>query len=499
MKPFHQILTVLFLFISYAGIGQEVYTADNGITASGTSTTRKVSLGGTLTGNTTIPSGGFNLNFSGTGRMGIGTDNPLNTLHVNGILNVSNPTYTSNFTIEHVANNVVRFNSSVLGEIMRMGASNTVSFGGQQLRADVRGAYFSNTLSGNALETASGKVLLNVTSGNTVIGSATDNGHKLQVNGDISLTSAQPHIISPRYTILAGDEGGGTFLFYGDNTGKAIHVGTANGNNFHKFHFQKQGQTGDDVATYNFVYNSGYAAALTVYNAAQAVTKMQVSAAGNLILDNIATVTDNGNKLQVNGKTWTTQLMIPTGAAAGKVLTSDASGNATWQTAAGGPATDAWIYGGNSVTAVSRIGNTSAQNLQIITDNQPRIHIDDGGNVGIGTVNVNDASYKLFVDVGIRTRKVKVDLLSWPDYVFHPSYKLRPLSEVEQFISNNNHLPDVPSAAEVAKAGVDLGDNQAVLLRKIEELTLYIIGQNKKLEEHTKKILQLEKEIKSKK
>jgi hypothetical protein len=56
------------------------------------------------------------------------------------------------------------------------------------------------------------------------------------------------------------------------------------------------------------------------------------------------------------------------------------------------------------------------------------------------------------------------------------------LYQVEKYIQQNKHLPDVPSAAEVKKEGIDLGDNQAVLLKKIEELTLYIIEQNKKLE-----------------
>jgi hypothetical protein len=117
------------------------------------------------------------------------------------------------------------------------------------------------------------------------------------------------------------------------------------------------------------------------------------------------------------------------------------------------------------------------------------------GNVGIGTKNVNDANYKLFVETGIRTRKVKVDVSTWADYVFSPSYKLPSLKEVEAFIKKNNHLPDVPSEAEVKKEGLDLGENQAVLLKKIEELTLYIIDQNKKLEDQNKRIGNLERQL----
>ncbi|RXK82909.1 hypothetical protein [Filimonas effusa] len=114
------------------------------------------------------------------------------------------------------------------------------------------------------------------------------------------------------------------------------------------------------------------------------------------------------------------------------------------------------------------------------------------GRLGIGTNNVSDAGYRLFVETGIRTRKIKVDHTTWADYVFDSSYQLAPLSYVEQFIQENKHLPEVPSAAEVKKDGLDLGDNQAVLLKKIEELTLYIIQQNKKMEQMEKRLAEVE-------
>jgi len=124
----------------------------------------------------------------------------------------------------------------------------------------------------------------------------------------------------------------------------------------------------------------------------------------------------------------------------------------------------------------------------------------DGGawfnsSVGIGTTNITDVNYKLFVETGIRTRKVKVDQVSWADYVFKPEYKLRPLAEVESFIRRNNHLPEVPSEKEVKENGVDLGENQVTLLKKIEELTLYLIDQNKEIKEQNKRLEQLEKEL----
>lgn len=115
------------------------------------------------------------------------------------------------------------------------------------------------------------------------------------------------------------------------------------------------------------------------------------------------------------------------------------------------------------------------------------------GAMGIGTVNTTDANYKLFVENGIRTRKVKVDADNWPDYVFSSKYQLMSLGNVEQYIKQNSHLPEVPSADEVQKNGIELGENQAVLLRKIEELTLYLIEQNKQIEQLKKDIEDLKK------
>ena len=108
----------------------------------------------------------------------------------------------------------------------------------------------------------------------------------------------------------------------------------------------------------------------------------------------------------------------------------------------------------------------------------PYFTVTPNGSVGIGTVKTGDAGYKLFVETGIRTRKVVVDQATWPDYVFHPGYSLPSLPSLAAYIQLHHHLPDMPSADSVAKAGINLGDNQAQLLKKIEELTLYVINQD---------------------
>lgn len=81
----------------------------------------------------------------------------------------------------------------------------------------------------------------------------------------------------------------------------------------------------------------------------------------------------------------------------------------------------------------------------------------------------------------IRAKEVKVELENWPDYVFNPEYNLRSLTSVKDFIFQNGHLPDIPAATEVHDQGVALGDMNAKLLQKIEELTLYTLQQEETL------------------
>jgi hypothetical protein len=103
------------------------------------------------------------------------------------------------------------------------------------------------------------------------------------------------------------------------------------------------------------------------------------------------------------------------------------------------------------------------------------------GNVGIGTVNPDS---KLTVAGNIHAQEVKVTVNAGmvPDYVFANDYKLRPLNEVAQYIKENSHLPEIPSAKEMGTNGLMMAEMNLNLLKKIEELTLYIIEQDKKTE-----------------
>ncbi|MGY3793727.1 hypothetical protein [Aquimarina sp. 433] len=123
-----------------------------------------------------------------------------------------------------------------------------------------------------------------------------------------------------------------------------------------------------------------------------------------------------------------------------------------------------------------------------------RMTVSPNGNVGIGTINTQ--GYKLGVKGKIAAEEVKVALYNdWPDYVFEEDYHLPSLQEVEHHISEKGHLENIPSAAEVAENGIQLGEMNKKLLEKIEQLTLYMIEQNKKTEQLIKKSEMLQEEI----
>lgn len=120
------------------------------------------------------------------------------------------------------------------------------------------------------------------------------------------------------------------------------------------------------------------------------------------------------------------------------------------------------------------------------------------GKVKIGNVNELVDGYRLFVEEGILSEKVKVAIKNsedWFDNVFTPSYKRMDLQDLESFVKKYKHLPDVPSTETVLKEGIDLGKMNGILLKKIEELTLDVIDIKKELDA-TKKALE---ELKSNK
>ncbi|NLR82134.1 hypothetical protein [Chitinophaga eiseniae] len=159
------------------------------------------------------------------------------------------------------------------------------------------------------------------------------------------------------------------------------------------------------------------------------------------------------------------------------------------------PASDA------SVAAVILDGRTKTS-TRLTTNNVLAVNsagvnlmqVKGDGSVGIGTTDTK--GYKLAVNgSGVFTKVVVKAYNNWPDFVFEHDYQLPTLGEMEAYVRTHKHLPEIPSAAEVAEKGVDLGEMNQQLLKKVEEQLLYMIEMNKKITSLTQEVQELKKKI----
>lgn len=151
---------------------------------------------------------------------------------------------------------------------------------------------------------------------------------------------------------------------------------------------------------------------------------------------------------------------------------------------------------GDSKLYVSNNGSVNPLIKGDFASNWLRVNSKTTGYLAIGDFDAatpmpTPTGYRLIVQDGILTEKLKVslrsDAMNWADYVFDPSYKLMPLEEVEKYTKANKHLPNVPSADEITKEGIDVAKVSKMFMEKIEELTLHIIDLNKRIKNLEKK------------
>jgi len=220
------------------------------------------------------------------------------------------------------------------------------------------------------------------------------------------------------------------------------------------------------------IAHSGYSG-LNFYTSGGA-ERMRISSNGNV---GIGTTTPNV-RLQVNGDISTSDLNSKIGFNVLDTFSTPMSNIAHY---------------GMSVSRNSSnepiISHSGYYGINFFTDGLERMKINISGNVGIGSINPDE---KLTVKGKIHAEEVRVDLEVPADYVFQKyytgksslksDYVMPTLKEIEKFTKENNHLPYVPSAQEIKDKGLQLGEMSNILLQKIEELTLYIIEQNKKIE-----------------
>ncbi|GAB6121400.1 hypothetical protein [Dysgonomonas termitidis] len=164
------------------------------------------------------------------------------------------------------------------------------------------------------------------------------------------------------------------------------------------------------------------------------------------------------------------------------------AGSNNWATIALGSTGDSGT--GENVWSIHRTNNNDFSISRNSPDGANGMVITKSGNIGLGTINPQS---KLEVNGIIRSKEVKIEATGWSDFVFNKDYNLRPLSEVETHIKKHKHLPEIPSEKEVLENGISVGEIQAKLLQKIEELTLYVIEQDKAI----KSLKEENREIKS--
>lgn len=191
----------------------------------------------------------------------------------------------------------------------------------------------------------------------------------------------------------------------------------------------------------------------TVTAHAQTPTLQQVTGSGNLTTNAINIWNPEGLTIGVDASTsYTTKThSLRPSPLEGRVMRFDCSSNTT---------TGGWEFYNSSLNRTVMFIKQS------------------NGYVGIGTT---DPKAKLSVNGDVYARRVRVTPDGWADFVFESSYQLPSLQEVAAYIAVNKHLPEIPSAKEVSEQGIDLGKNQSKLLQKVEEMTLYLIEQHKKI------------------
>jgi hypothetical protein len=192
---------------------------------------------------------------------------------------------------------------------------------------------------------------------------------------------------------------------------------------------------------------------LNFHSGATNVEAVRITDAQNVL---IGTTSDNGNKLQVTGN-------------------ANVTGNLA--------------VSGNTINFAGLSVNNSAPRI-LASDGNGNLFFREASSLAFN----NNIPSDLAVNGRVSAQKMLITQTGrWPDYVFSKQYHLPSLTEVENFIKQNNHLPGIPSATEVEKKGIDVGDNQAALLKKIEELTLYVIEQNKKIQKQNEEMNELKR------
>jgi len=417
-----------------------------------------------------------------TGKVGIGMYTPGYALDVNGSTNVSNDLFASGkigigTQTPATSLNIVGTTdvSPTTPGLFVIGATSTINIGIDQNEIMARTNNVASTL---YLNHEGGNIVFNGTNtagGNVGIGTSTPSSI-LSLGGTVART------IQMERNTTASTAGQGLII----SSGGAIVGTTAN-------------LAGGDLTLKSGISTGTGTSAIRFLTATPGTSgsadrtpneKMTILGNGNV---GIGTTNPTRCKLQINNGDNTDAAILATSSAGNNLIVSSLNPTAQFSTVFKLSHEFFDSERNNGYISFHRGGNERGGFLEFGTDGSPRMWIDTYGKVGIGTT-IPDAL--LTVNGTIHAKEVKIDLSgSFADYVFEKNYTLRPLNEVHSFIKVNGHLPEIPSAEEVNKNGIDVADMQVKLLKKIEELTLYAIEQQEKSIDQQKRIEALEKEL----
>jgi hypothetical protein len=418
------------------------------------------------TANTTGEAPAVRMTINNAGNVGVGTATPTNKLEIKADLGASGLTFT--------------------------GLASTSAPASRPLAVDNTGKVIVGTGGGSDINwTKTGNDITYANSGNVGIGITTPNT-KLDVVGLITSggNSSTEGIdaLSIRYTTNETINNWGSL-----RSSSASYMG--------------YGVKASPTVAYGFLSstsntNIGKAAFTTGWNGGGfqfATAAPQSSVVGNPVtLNPVMSITNEGN-VGIGTEAPTEKLSIIGGASfknatTGAIITNDNYAGGRAYFALDGNSSNGLASGGDYLlfekysTGLAQLNNSggelklatqNAHNVSVFTNNTINTTFNANGSVNIGATNM-PTNYKLAVGGDVIAERVVVKLqANWPDYVFKTGYSLRPLSEVEAFVKINSHLPDVPSEAEIKEKGIDVEQMNATLLKKVEELTLYLIEMKK--------------------
>jgi len=413
------------------------------------------------------------------GNVGIGTTSPAFPLDVNGAFH-SSVSGGSNLFLSKNTGSSIEFNNGSGTQNAMIEADNSTNrlefWTNTATNTGLVERMRINNLGNIGIGTTAPRAQLSVVSGTDNNGTFFPAGNALVVGANNALTSNTANLEVSSNSDAAADVGssiglGGRFLSVGDprDVGFAIIKGA-----------KENGTLGN---------GSGYLAFGT-YGIGGMVEKMRIASSGNIGIGTTSPVTTldvmrngiNGAGLasiaafETDGKTIGDGMSILLG---GRNSSNAQKFYSQIQTFITSPTAGTESA---STNFVGLVGGTQTTYMTLT-----------GGNVGIGTTD--PGSYKLAVNGSIHSKAVIIDLIGWPDYVFKRDYKLMPLAQVKSYIDRNHHLPEMPTDKEVENRGLDVGEMNKLLTKKVEELTLYLIEKDKREIEQDELIKKMERRL----